>query len=321
MIFAFFPLVFLLITDGSRTWAAPGNYAGKIILYVDSYHQGYAWSNGIADGIRMMLHGTNAEIQSFHMDTKRHNDENYIKDAALRAKSLIERLKPDVVIASDDNASKYLIMPYYKDAETPFVFCGVNWDEKVYGYPYSNVTGVVEVDLVRQMVDTLKRYAKGDRIGYISADAPTERKIVEIYNKLFFKGKMKSYFASSVAELKQLFLKAQKENDQLYFSNNAGLPDWNEKEAKTFFQANTTIPTGSHNAWMADYVLYTVAKLPEEQGMVAAKMALRILDGASPSSISIVNNRLSSLVINMKIGRNIGVVLELKQLSKAQIIR
>ena len=110
-------------------------------MFVGSYHQGYEWSDGIADGIKMVTHETNAELQIFHMDTKRNNDETYIKQAALLAKSTIERLKPDVVIASDDNASKYLIMPYYKNADIPFVFCGINWDEKSYGYPYKKATG------------------------------------------------------------------------------------------------------------------------------------------------------------------------------------
>ena len=113
----------------------------------------------------------------------------------------------------------------------------------------------------------------------------------------------------------------EKENDLLISSNNAGLADWDNNGAKIFFQENTRIPTGSHNAWMADYVLFTVGKMPEEQGMVAAKMALKILDGASVSDISIVKNRLSSLTINMRIGRKIGVVLDLAQLRKSQIIR
>ena len=66
----------------------------------------------------------------FRMDTKRNTDEEFKKTAALKAKAEIEASKPDVVIAADDNASKYLIQPYFKDASLPFVFCGVNWDEK-----------------------------------------------------------------------------------------------------------------------------------------------------------------------------------------------
>jgi hypothetical protein len=75
------------------------------------------------------------ELKVFRMDTKRNADEAFKKDAALKAKAEIEAFKPDVVIASDDNASKFLIEPYYKNASLPFVFCGVNWDEKCTGFP------------------------------------------------------------------------------------------------------------------------------------------------------------------------------------------
>ncbi|MDY6951560.1 MAG: hypothetical protein SWE60_08615, partial [Thermodesulfobacteriota bacterium] len=97
------------------------------ILYVDSYHQGYPWSDGITEGIQEVLQGKDVELKIIRMDTKRHTSEGFKREAASKAKALIEDFKPDVVIASDDNASKYLIMPYYRDASLPFVFCGVNW--------------------------------------------------------------------------------------------------------------------------------------------------------------------------------------------------
>ena len=42
------------------------------------------------------------------------------KKAAKKAKAVIETFLPNVVIASDDNASKYLIQSYYKNADLPF---------------------------------------------------------------------------------------------------------------------------------------------------------------------------------------------------------
>jgi hypothetical protein len=101
------------------------------------------------------------------MDTKRHSDESFKIEAAKQAKAEIESVKPDVVIAADDNASKYLVAEYYKDAVIPFVFCGVNWDAAVYGYPYNNATGMVEVTPVPQLVDQLQKVAKGNRVGFL----------------------------------------------------------------------------------------------------------------------------------------------------------
>jgi hypothetical protein len=50
------------------------------------------------------------------MDTKRNTDDHFKKNAAQKGKSVIEEYNPDIVIAADDNASKYLIVPYFKDA-------------------------------------------------------------------------------------------------------------------------------------------------------------------------------------------------------------
>ena len=79
------------------------------------------------------------------MDTKRNKSDEYKIAVGREARDLILSWQPDVVITADDNAAKYLIQPYFKDSATPFVFCGVNWTAEEYGFPYSNVTGIVEV--------------------------------------------------------------------------------------------------------------------------------------------------------------------------------
>ena len=87
------------------------SYAGKKVLFVDSYHQGYAWSDGITSGIKSVLESKGVELKIIQMDTKRNTSEDFKKEAAAKAKSVIESFHPDVVIAADDNASKYLIAP------------------------------------------------------------------------------------------------------------------------------------------------------------------------------------------------------------------
>jgi len=61
------------------------------------------------------------------MDTKRRKTEQDKMAAALEAKALIESWQPDIVITADDNAAKFLVQPFYRDKDLPFVFCGINW--------------------------------------------------------------------------------------------------------------------------------------------------------------------------------------------------
>ncbi|HOL89685.1 MAG TPA: hypothetical protein PK965_10750, partial [Anaerohalosphaeraceae bacterium] len=96
-----------------------------------------------------------------------------------KAKEVIETWKPDLVIAADDNASAYLIAPFYRNADLPFVFCGVNWDAGSYGFPCRNVTGMIEVDLVDSMVRAMQKYASGTRLAALGADNESNRKAVD----------------------------------------------------------------------------------------------------------------------------------------------
>lgn len=100
--------------------ATAQDYAGKRILYVNSYHVGFEGSDPITDGIQVVLERAKVNLKVIYMDTKRNPSDEFSRAAALKAKTVIEEFQPDVVIASDDNASKYLIMPYYKDADLPF---------------------------------------------------------------------------------------------------------------------------------------------------------------------------------------------------------
>jgi hypothetical protein len=106
----------------------------------------------------------------------------------------------------------------------------------------------------------------------------------------------------------------------LYIYNYSGIADWQPDEAEKFLFNNSKVPTGSHNSFMASYVLYTVAKLPMEQGNFAAKTALRILDGLSPAQIPVAVNELTQLTINLKMAQAAGFVLPASLLKGATII-
>ncbi len=286
--------------------AAAGKYTGKKILYIDSYHEGYAWSDGIAAGIKDVLKGTGIELKIFRMDTKRNASNEYREATALKAKALIEEFKPDVVIAADDNASLYIVSRFYKDAAIPFVFCGVNWDVTNYGYPYKNATGMVEVNGIKQMIEKLRPFAKGARIGYLSANEFTDQKEADIYKKVF-KINMTNYITKDMAEWKDKFNKLQTEVDMVIIGNNAGIKGWNEEDAKAFVLANTKVPTGALYDWCTPYALLGAVNVPEEQGQWSAQTALKILDGTPPSSIKIASNKRINLILNKKIAKTLGV--------------
>lgn len=287
--------------------AAEPAYAGKRVLHVDSYHAGNEWNDRITAAVSETLRGTGVELKVVHMDAKRQPSEEANQAAALRIKAEIEQFRPDVVTASDDNAAKYLIAPYYKDADLPFVFCGLNWDASVYGMPYRNVTGMVEVSPIPQIVRLLRQHAKGDRLGYIAEDTMTKRKELEFHRKLFGIEYDRVYLADTFAEWQDGFRRAQQEVDMLLVLGVGAIGDWDDAKGRSFAEAESRIPAGTDFAWLMNVSLLGVAKVPEEQGRWAAQAALKILDGVPPSRIPVTHNREGRLYFNPAIAARLGI--------------
>jgi ABC-type uncharacterized transport system substrate-binding protein len=308
-------ICFLLMVSVSSVGFAK-DYKGKKVLFVDSYHEGYAWSDGITEGIQKTLNGTGVELKIIRMDTKRNTDVAFKKEASQKVKAAIESFKPDVVIAADDNASKYLVMPYFKDADLPFVFCGVNWDAAVYGYPYKNVTGMVEVTPLPQILEQLRPFAKGDRIGMIAPEIETAHKEADNYRKVFGY-EVADYYAKDFEDWKKGFVELQGKVDMLIVASDGGLYKEHADEMKVFVEANTKIPTGTTYDFMAPYGLLTYGKVAQEQGVWSAKAALKILDGTSPADIPLVKNQEGTLIINIPIAKKIGAEIPFEVLQSA----
>lgn len=296
---------------------AKGPASGGRVLFVNSYHPGYDWSDREQRGAEEILRAAGVEMRVAYMDTKRKKGEASAKAAVTRILGEMVQFKPDVVIAADDNAQRYLVVPHLKNGPVPVVFCGVNWDIAAYGYPTPYVTGMVEVESVVTLVNHLRQFAAGDRLGFLADESESEHKIFDSYNRRFFDGRVVPYFVSSYVQFKESFLRAQQEVDILLVDNNAAIPDWDAADARQFILANSRKPTGATLDGMSPWVMVTLAKVPEEQGRWAAQKALDILSGVPPVAIPVSWNEQSELVVNLDVARAGGFVLPLSLLRAA----
>jgi ABC-type uncharacterized transport system substrate-binding protein len=276
------------------------------ILYVDSYHAAYAWSTGITEGIKSVLKGKNVELKIFRMDTKRNTSEAYKRKAALEAKAIIESFHPNVVIASDDNASKYLIMPYYKNASLPFVFCGVNYNGKAYGYPYKNVTGMIEVSPMTKLIYSLKHFNRAEKVALLIGNSLTDHKDAASYARII-KLPFDTYYVDDFDQWKNKYIQIQREYDLLLVGNIASIKNWDNQAAENVVLTQTKIPSGCDLDFVAPFAFLGYTKVAQEQGRWAAHAALKILNGTPPSSIPMTQNREGNLIINMKVAKAAGI--------------
>jgi ABC-type uncharacterized transport system substrate-binding protein len=288
----------------------PSNISAATCLWVSSYHQGYEWNDGIGRGIDRTLQ-EKCEITRFFMDTKRHPGAEFGRKKGLEAFQLVQTLKPDVVIASDDNASRYFVKPYLQDAYVPVVFCGVNWSVEEYGYPYNNATGMVEFAPVMPLFNEIKRTLRNPSKGlYLSSDVKTEHTDSAKF-KTMFAGegvKVETYFVSTIDKWEEGYLKGQS-YDFIILGNNGGINDWNKKRALLFALKNAGALTVTNYDWMMPYAMLAKTKIPDEQGEWAGNVAVEIIQGMDPGDIPIVPNRRWNLLVNMSLLKKAGIKL------------
>ena len=116
-------------------------------MFLNSYQNGYAWSDDILDGVRnlFMQSGLLVDLQIEYMDTKRYRPRDVEDVLHTYFQSKFSDAHFDVVIGSDNTALTFLLK--YRDElfpGTPVVFCGVNDFNPNVLNGRSGFTGIVE---------------------------------------------------------------------------------------------------------------------------------------------------------------------------------
>jgi ABC-type uncharacterized transport system substrate-binding protein len=263
------------------------------ILYINSYHPGYPSSDEITEGIKAAVSHKDVDLEVVYMDTKKNQEESFIREKAREIFHMIEESEPDVLIVSDDNAVASLVVPYLLDSTIPVIFCGVNWTAEPYGLPSGHITGMLEILPVEEGIIILK--AQGLSISsmtILSENSPSEKKnITHISRILKNVGIEVNYLlASDFNEWKNHFLKANDQSDAIYMPTNGAIRDWDHKEAIRFIRESIKVPLITCDEFMMPYVVVGVTKVQREQGEWAGKTALMVLEGTDVSAIKLTKN-------------------------------
>jgi ABC-type uncharacterized transport system substrate-binding protein len=294
-------------------------HARHRILWLDSYDPSNKWATEIGKAIRSTLQGQDVELKAHHMDTKRNKSEAFKKAAALKAVDVIKRFRPHVVIASDDNASKYVVEPHFKNKSIPFVFCGVNHSAKRYGYPYKNATGIIELDPIPKLIFSLSRFHSVDKVGYLAEDGTSARINGGVY-KTQTRFSCVEYYVNSMSEWIKTYRQAQNEVDILIIGNTSAIKDWDMRTAVKTVKSDSKIPTGCLLEFLTPMTFIGCIKLPSEQGRWAAQTALNIINGTPVDSIPIAEPVDGKLIVNTKIAEAMGINIPRSYINKADVL-
>jgi len=279
--------------------AVAGAAQKRHVLILNSYHQGFAWSDAIVQGVQSVFEESalDVELHVEYMDTKRHKPESLfgLLEKLYRQKHRHDQF--DVIISSDNNALSFLLAR--REAlfpGVPIVFCGIDYfrDSLIAGQ--RGITGVVEEhDLKGTIEIALRLHPRTRRVAVISDITPSGQILLERFAKLKPQLRSDVEFIEladvTVPELSQALRRLGDDALVLhlsYYRDREGRAlSWRESIALVARNCNLPIYT----AW--DYkvgsgVVGGVVTSGRLQGLNAARMAARILRGESVDAIPIL---------------------------------
>ena len=194
------------------------------------------------------------------------------EQAAAKAREIIENWRPDVVITSDDNAAKFLILPYYKNHQMPFVFSGINWSIKEYKLPFSNTTGIIEVAPIEPMLKRAASISGGKRAMYLGAKTLTEEKnfvrVKEAADRLGFE--ITSTLVPTMAQWISNYHNTD-EFDFLIMGSNSGIDDWDAQQVAQSIQNVPSKLTVTNHTWMMPFSMLGYTKVARRTRRLGGK--------------------------------------------------
>ncbi|MBA3037709.1 MAG: hypothetical protein FP814_14600 [Desulfobacterium sp.] len=301
--------------------------SAKKVLVVHSYHPQYEWVSTISRGIkRVFEQAKNVQVETFYMDTKIKTSEEWKIESGRQARKIISDWNPDVVITVDDNAQEY-VGKYYAGKERPkIVFCGVNNKPEKYGYPSSNITGILEHPHIKETLALLTRVIPAvKKIAVISDNSSTSVGAVEYIkdqHQILDKKTVTYDMPATFSQWKSCITSYQKKADVVLVymyhtikqkSKQESMPP---RQVMEWTVANCSIPiAGFFNFTIDDGALLGVVESGIEQGREAAIVAMGLLEGKDIKQFPIKTAKKGIVMFNKQTADrlNIHVSDELKK--------
>lgn len=318
MKFLTIPLFILLLILTSGCQREPDK-----VLFINSYYPGFPSTDEYLAGIREAFEGENIELRTFNMDTKRNPQLEFIKQKAGEAIEEINTFKPDLIIASDDNAAKHVVQPHLRDGPIPVLICGVNWTCWQYDLPTPYVRGILEVLPVQEVILELKKYyPQAKNLTVLSELSTTELKNKEILDPIYSELGLTTKYAlvNTFEDWKKEFLIANESADLIFTFTHGAVNDWQDDEAAEFIQEHIKKPIFTVEEHMMPFCVLGFSKVAREQGDWIGARALEILGGRSIDTIEMTKNKQTRNFLNPILADKIGFIPSKELYDSCQII-
>lgn len=295
-------LRFCLVLLAVLVLACPalGQEGRKInVLYLNSYHNGYAWSDTILEGARQTFErsGKNIYLQIEYMDSRRYFGDKIIEVLLNYYRFKFRNTRFDLIVAADNNA--YSFVSEHGDdlfPDVPIVFCGVN-DVPPEEVPMRHrMTGVLEdFDMLNNITMAMRFHPGKKRLVVIGDQSMTG---VAIANQVRahipeLPKNMQVEFLDDFS-LDELLDKVRSSaGDSIFFFipfyKEVGGWVYSAQDLLEIVWRNTGVPL--YGAWeflLGHGLIGGKMISGYDHGQAAAEMGLRILAGESPAAIPVI---------------------------------
>ena len=281
----------------------------KNILVLNSYHEGYKWTDSIMRGLRDRLAKSSLAINLYveYLDTKRFPDRTYWRPLSNSLSTKYQTTPFDLIITTDNNALEFLFQ--HRDRfypETPVVFCGLNNFKPEMIENQRNVTGIAEATDLKQTIDlALHLHPNTKKIIFIASSAKSSVLNLEQLEEL--RPTLKSHLAIEVwkdhtieeNEKKSQQLKA---NALLFIigrSRNLKGKYLNTVQMGQRVSAASPVPIYSlWNFYIGTGIVGGKLVNGRDQGRVAGDLALKVLNGIPVDEIPVITETPTSYMFD-----------------------
>lgn len=319
----FYALIGGIIGWLGMTLPAPPQLSSPVprVLFINSYHRGYSWSDGIEDGLRQHLEAADLEIEFSieFLDSRRFAYGRQMDYIAQAMTVKYTHYRPDLVVVADNAAFDFALAHRQQlFADVPIVFCGYNNFRPDVLDGVDNITGVNEEIAILDTVEmALQVHPRTETLVFVlSTGEESSRRIKEVAEQTVLPELRQRFQVitledASIQDIEQRLAQLPR-NTLLFLSGQA--TDHSDGRALSPAENGALItqvsPFPAYTFWdfhLNQGVIGGRIITGPEQGKLAAELALRVLAGESADAIPVVMETPTQQIFDYQVMAQFGI--------------
>jgi diguanylate cyclase (GGDEF)-like protein len=284
------------------------------ILILNSYDKNVKWTNDMEAGIMDSLKGRldKVSISYEYIDAMKYSDQSKLQAAYDFINKKYANIHFDLIITLDEEAYNFIKSYGMNFRDIPVVFCGIN--EEI-GHKEHNMTGVLEYNDIKGTVDlALSLFKDTKRVIFINDTTPNGKALKKNLEEVMkgYSGRAKFIVLEDInmMELTKRVSGFSKGDIiiLLSFSRDRSFNNFAYEEIISRLYEVSQVPIfGVWEYYLNNGLLGGIITRGFQQGQTAGSMAVRILDGESPDSISVVRESANQIIFDYKVMTRFGL--------------